>query len=104
MLNGLYRHGPFSLNATATRYGEFTVKGSTAALDQTYGAKWVGDLSASYRAGGWEFTLGSDNITDTYPDEVIFANSSGGQLPYSTSAPFGYNGSFYYVKVGYSWK
>lgn len=104
MLNGLYRHGPFSLNATATRYGEFTVKGSTAALDQTYGAKWVGDLSASYRAGGWEFTLGSDNITDTYPDEVIFANSSGGQLPYSTSAPFGYNGSFYYVKAGYSWK
>ena len=104
MLNGLWRHGPFSVNATATRYGEFTVKGSTAALDQTYAAKWVGDLSASYKYGGWDFTVGSDNITDTYPDEVIFANSSGGQLPYSTSAPFGYNGAFYYAKVGYSWK
>ena len=95
--------GPWAFNATATRYGEVSVYGATAPLDQTFDAQWTLDLSASYTMDRWNFTLGGDNVLDQYPDEVIFANSSGGQLPYSTSSPFGFNGAFVYARVGYKW-
>lgn len=102
--NAVFKTGHWTLGASASRYGEFTVRGSTPALDQTYSAKWVGDLSIGYKTGPWDFTVGADNVFDTYPDEVIFANSTGGQLPYSGSSPFGFNGAFYWAKAGYTWK
>lgn len=102
--NAIFRTGPFTFSAMATRYGEFTVRGATTALDQTFSAKWLGDLSAGYKFGAFDFTVGADNVFDTYPDEVILANSTGGQLPYSGSSPFGFNGAFYWAKLGYSWK
>lgn len=103
MLGGIWRLGNFEMGATATQYGEFTVRGGTEALDQTFGREWVLDLSGTYRLDGWEFTLGGDNVLDAYPDEVIFANSTSGQLVYSGSSPFGFNGAFVYGKVGYRW-
>ena len=43
-------------------------------------------------------------MLNEYPDEVVFANSTGGQLPYQSSAsPFGFNGAFVYGKIGYAW-
>lgn len=88
----------------ATRYGEFTVRNATsAANDQDYSAKWVLDASASYRTGGWTLTLGADNLLDEYPDRSIFATSNSGQFPYSSYAPFGFNGAFVYGRIGYRW-
>lgn len=103
MLGGVWKLGNLELGATATQYGEFTVRGGTPALDQTFGREWVLDLSGTYRLNGWEFTVGGDNVLNEYPDEVIFANSTGGQLVYSGSSPFGFNGAFVYGKVGYKW-
>ena len=101
--NAIYRIGAWTLNAAASRYGEFTVRGATPALDQTFSPKWVGDLSLGYKLGTWDFSVGADNILDEYPDEVIFANSTGGQLPYSGSSPFGFNGAFYWARVAKTW-
>ena len=98
-----WKAGPLTLAANATQWGEFTVRGSTAALDQTFDRKWTLDLSANYALGNWDFTVGGDNVLDEYPDEVLFANSSGGQLPYSGSSPFGFNGAFVYGNVRYRW-
>ena len=115
LLGGVWNVGNWALNANATRYGEFTVlfgnDPANTSRDQTFDPQWVLDLSARYRLGGpagstsghWDFTVGGDNVLNEYPDEVIFANSNGGQLPYSATSPNGFNGAFAYVKVGYTW-
>ncbi|MBW8369143.1 MAG: TonB-dependent receptor, partial [Arenimonas sp.] len=104
---GLWKVGSFEFSAAATRYGDVTVlfgnNPADTSRDQTYGSEWTLDLSATYVLDQWRFTLGGDNVLDSYPDEVLFANSTFGQLPYSGSAPFGFNGAFLYANVGYSW-
>ncbi len=35
--------------------------------------------------------------------EVILAKATFGQLPYSSSSPFGFNGAFVYGNVRYRW-
>ncbi|MEL1265986.1 TonB-dependent receptor [Pseudoxanthomonas putridarboris] len=102
-LGGSWNVGAFELSATATRYGEFTVFGSTAANDQTFDPEWTLDLAATYTLNNWAFTLGGDNVLNEYPDEVIFPNSTSGQFAYSSSSPFGFNGAFVYANVSYKW-
>lgn len=107
LLGGVWTTGNWAFSTTATRYGEFTVLFdpvvTTPTRDQTYDAQWTLDLSASYKLDRWDFTLGADNVLDAYPDEVIYQNATFGQLPYSASSPFGFNGAFVYGKVGYKW-
>ncbi len=93
----------WSFTGGLTRYGEFEVLNANAAQDQTFGADWVLDLAAAYTLDKWKFTLGADNVTNAYPDEVLYANSSSGQLPYSSASPYGFNGAFVYGKVAYTW-
>ena len=104
-LAGLWNIGNWSFNVATTRYGEFSVLFDPAAAnrDQTFGAEWVLDLAATYKRNGWSFTVGGDNVTDEYPDDLILANSTGGQIPYSAASPFGFNGAFVYGKVGFKW-
>lgn len=102
-LGGTWKTGAFSFNATATRYGEFTVRNASPALDQTFDPKWTLDLAATYKLNGWEFTVGGDNVLNEYPDEVLYDNSTSGQLPYSSTSPFGFNGAYAYAKIGYKW-
>lgn len=106
-LGGVYNLGNWRFGANATRYGEFSVlfgnNPADTSRDQTYDAQWTLDLSGSYRLGNWDFTLGADNVLDAYPDEVLFANSTNGQLPYSASSPNGFNGAYVYGRVGYKW-
>lgn len=97
----------WDFNLGATRYGEFTTRVSETgnpANDQTYGASWIVDASASYRPSeGWTLTLGADNLLDQYPDRTLFANSNSGQFPYSSQSPAGFNGAYLYGRVGYKW-
>ncbi|HVK50939.1 MAG TPA: TonB-dependent receptor, partial [Pseudoxanthomonas sp.] len=89
---------------STTRYGDYTVRNATsAANDQRYGDEWVLDASASYKLQGWTFTLGADNLLDSYPDKTIFATSNSGQFPYSSYSPFGFNGAYVYGRIGYRW-
>ncbi|HEY9131022.1 MAG TPA: TonB-dependent receptor [Dyella sp.] len=104
IINEMYVLGHWSLNGTLTRYGSFvSYNSTTASLDQTFGAKWLLDLAASYNLDRWTFTLGADNVFNTYPDRVIQANDNGGSLPYSVFSPFGFNGAYVYGKVAYRW-
>ena len=102
-LNSIWTKGGFSIGATATRYGEFTVRNASPALDQTFDPKWLLDLSVAYKVDNWEFTVGGDNVLNEYPEEVIYANSTSGQLPWPTQSPFGFNGGYLYARVGYKW-
>jgi iron complex outermembrane recepter protein len=106
-LGGMYSTGNWKFGANATRYGEFSVlfgnNPADTSRDQTFDAQWTIDLSTSYALGDWDFTLGADNVLDSYPDEVLFANSTNGQLPYSASSPNGFNGAYVYGRIGYTW-
>ncbi|TXI43643.1 MAG: TonB-dependent receptor [Lysobacter sp.] len=106
-LGGNYNLGNWSFGANATRYGEFSVlfgnNPADTSRDQTFDPQWTLDLSGSYSLGDVTFTIGADNVLDSYPDEVLFANSTNGQLPYSASSPNGFNGAYVYGRVGYKW-
>jgi iron complex outermembrane receptor protein len=106
-LGGNWNLARWAFNLGATRYGEFTTRVSESgnpALDQTYGAKWVVDASASFKPGDrWTLTLGADNLFDEYPDRTIAANANHNQFPYSSQSPFGFNGAYVYGKIGYKW-
>ncbi len=106
-LGGLYKLGNWSVGANATRYGEFSVlfgnNPADTSRDQTFDPQWALDLSGSYAYRNWDFTVGADNVLNDYPDEVLFANSTNGQLPYSASSPNGFNGAYMYARIGYKW-
>jgi len=105
MLGASWHVNDWTFSTTTTRYGSIQSKNNTNfALDQTYGAKWLLDVSASYSPGDhWTMTLGVDNVFNEYPDESLFGNSNNGQSPYSFFSPFGFNGAFAYARIGYKW-
>ena len=103
LLGGTWNVGALALSATGTRFGEFSVRNANPVNDQTFGSEWTLDLAATYTLDRWAFTLGGDNVLDSYPDEVLFANSTFGALPYERSSPFGFNGAYVYLNARYSW-
>jgi len=95
-----YEVNRFGLVATESRYGSITTLATTPKNDQTFGAKWLTDLSLSYRLPHRiTLTGGADNIFNVYPDRIIAANSTGGIFVYSGFSPFGYDGAFYYGRI-----
>ncbi len=110
-ISGVLNHNDLGFTARTQRFGEATSLGTATdgSLDQTFAAEWVTDLSASYAfAGRLTVTGGVDNVFDVYPDEnslgdaATAGNSNFGIFPYNNVAPFGFNGAFYYGRVGYT--
>lgn len=114
-LNGLYSLGDWSVNLGFNRYGEYTV---TDGDSQTYGAEILTDLRINYYVTeNLSFNIGGNNIFDVYPDKNEIGNSrtgaivdadgneivnSPGVFTYSRrSAPFGFNGAYYYAGAEY---
>jgi iron complex outermembrane receptor protein len=100
-----YALGNWGVHANVVRYGKFVAISNTgASYDQVFAGKWVLDLSASYRADQWLFTVGGDNIANVYPDRRNALNNPGDQnVRYISYSPFGINGAFYYAKATYQW-
>ncbi|PBJ83530.1 TonB-dependent receptor [Lysobacteraceae bacterium NML93-0399] len=104
LLSGTWNVDDWAFALATTRYGSVRTTPTNVALDQTYGAKWLLDVSATYKPGdNWALTLGADNLLNEYPDESIFGNSTNGQFPYSNLSPFGFGGAFAYAKIAYNW-
>ena len=60
------------------------------------------DLEASMDlTAGTSIAVGAQNALDTYPGESTRAMSVGER--YSEYTPWGFNGAYYYVRVGYRW-
>jgi iron complex outermembrane receptor protein len=80
--------------------------------DQTFGARWITDVSASLRlVRSLTATVGSDNVGDVYPDRAsdfgdprgsYAGNGNFGLNPYSGFSPFGFNGRFAYARLTYA--
>lgn len=115
-LSGLYTLGDLTVNLALNRYGEYTV---TDGGEQTYGAELLTDLRIKYQVNdNLSLNVGGNNIFDVYPDKNTIGNSrtgtivdasgnvivnSPGVFTYSRrSAPFGFNGAYYYAGVEYT--
>ncbi len=104
LLSGTWNVDDWAFALATTRYGSVRTTPNNAALDQEYGAKWLVDVSATFKPGDqWALTLGADNVLNEYPAENIFGNSTNGQFPYSNLSPFGFGGAFAYAKIAYTW-
>jgi len=111
-----YSLNRFMANLSVNRFGEYTVLDGG---EQTFDAVYVTDLRLQYIFdNGLGFNVGGNNIFDEYPDENEIGNSRGGTLErtpggdilvsspgvfdYSRrSAPFGFNGAYWYAGVSY---
>jgi iron complex outermembrane receptor protein len=107
-LGGVFSYQDLGFTLRTQRFGEVTSFGTPAdgSLDQTFGAKWITDVNASYTFGGrLTFTAGVDNVFDVYPDEndqgnpTTAGNNNFGIFPYNQISPFGFNGAFYYGRL-----
>ena len=116
-LSGSYSKGFASLLVAVHRYGEYTVV--DGGKRQTYGAKYLTDANLSLDIGKFgTFKVGANNLFDVKPDKNEIGQSRGGTIydydgspivdspgvfTYSRrSAPFGFNGGYYYVAYEYS--
>ena len=92
----------FSATLRGTRFGSVAFRGlaTNSTLDQTFSAKWITDVNASYGITRQvRFTIGSNNLFDVYPDKQIAGNTTSGIRPYNALSPFGFNGRFVYAKA-----
>lgn len=104
IVDALWSFGRWSLGARVTRYGGWKVLGTTPAGDQSFSTHVLVDTSVSYRVDDWKFTLGGNNVANVHPEKNNTANSTpGGQLPYPSSSPFGFNGAYWYASANYRW-
>ncbi|GLC26407.1 TonB-dependent receptor [Roseisolibacter agri] len=115
LLSGTYDLRNFGLVARTQRFGEVTTRtaltaaGVPSAPDQTFGAKWITDVSASLRIlSRVTLVVGADNVLDVYPDEnsdrrnstaANSGNANFGIFPYNQFSPFGFNGRYVYGRV-----
>lgn len=130
-LAATYTRGGIVATVSFNRYGEYTVtdgcgsSGITPTPDgnckQTFGAEWLTDMQLSYLfENNISIRIGGNNIFDVFPDKNKVGQSRGapagglqdstgevistspGVFQYSRrSAPFGFNGAYYYAGLSY---
>lgn len=115
-LSGLYRIEDWTINLSFNNYGEYTVLDGSR---QTYGSEILTDVRVAYEFdSGLSLNAGANNLFDVTPDKNEIGNSrtgtivdaagnvivsSPGVFTYSRrSAPFGFNGAYYYAGASYS--
>ena len=68
-----------------------------------YPSRILFDMEAARTfADRWTLTVGATNVLNTYPEEYPGAAAGVGNR-FGQFTPFGFNGGYYYTRVGYSW-
>ena len=68
-----------------------------------YPARMLVDMEAGHTfADRWTLTVGGTNVLNTFPEEYPGAAAGVGNR-FGQFTPFGFNGAFYYSRIGYSW-
>jgi len=98
-----YSQGGFAALLRHNKYGAVSATESDTdpTAFQTFSGKWITDLDLSYRlTNGVKFSIGGNNVFDVYPDKNVPRNSFNGIFVYPRrTAPFGFNGGYYYARV-----
>ncbi|MBT8348730.1 MAG: TonB-dependent receptor, partial [Sulfurovum sp.] len=100
-----YEYNNFATTLNINRYGSYSSTLSGEVDDFT--PKWITDLEVNYTFNeNFHVAIGAENLFDIYPDK--FPNypsphvSASGMLQYPEFSPFGFNGAFYYFRLGVS--
>jgi iron complex outermembrane receptor protein len=117
-----WKNSNWGFNVQLSQYGEYTVcEGGCTGADtdtQTFGSKWLTDIQLDYTFDmGLKLAVGANNLFDVYPDLNQIGQARGGSLfdsagnlivespgvfQYSRrSAPFGFNGGYYYMRASF---
>jgi iron complex outermembrane receptor protein len=102
-----HQYGDFTTTVRLNYFGPYILahNASSNVGDKEYSAKTLTDLTLNYAyTPELSFTLGVQNLFDTYPDEQpeSVQASNGGVFKYpNTNAPFGFNGGYYYAEASY---
>jgi len=105
LLSAEAARGAWTLLARSQRFGSVTSLSGDGTQDQSYGAKWLSDVSLSYRFRALTVQAGADNLFRVYPDRNRFgdANSEGnshfGMFAFSDGSPFGFSGRLVYLRA-----
>lgn len=106
MLSGSYERGPWTTDLRFNYFGKVAGEGFTPGFRQTWGGKWLTDLSFSYElTKELSLTAGGLNIFDVFPDEWDKQNAF--PLPQFgfvygwETLPFGINGGYWFARLGY---
>jgi len=109
ILYGTITKGKFGFNFRNTLFGNTAlatiVTNPSDTLYESFSSKILTDISVNYTPKSWlTITAGSDNIFDVYPDRIKNYRISGqGISLYSNGAtPFGANGGYYYLSMGFT--
>lgn len=106
VLSATWGHDAWSVNTRANYYGEVEGQGFTPGIIETWGGKWLFDLTATWKVNdAFSVTGGGNNIFDTYPDK--WDRTRGFPFPQLgftycwETCPFGVNGGSYFVRLDY---
>ncbi|ACT60381.1 TonB-dependent receptor plug domain-containing protein [Hirschia baltica] len=97
-----YTLGAFVLGSKLRYYGSWTDSSGNSDGDifQEFGGQAFLDVSAKWNINDtMSFTVGADNVLDTYPDEATFQANRG--LIYSRNAPYDTDGGLYYARFNF---
>jgi iron complex outermembrane receptor protein len=100
-LSSDWRRNKLGVNLDVARYGSFCSFTLNPSDDQTYGAKWLTDVEASYRVGHSTLAVGVENLFDIFPDRNTTVNSFNGIQTFPSQSPFGMNGRTFYARIGW---
>lgn len=123
VLSANYTYSIFGIEARSVRFGEIQTADADparSALDQTYSAKWISDLTLNAQLTKQiNLAVGASNIFNVYPDKVYISprndpnnfsadpnlsyasnqdNSNRGRYLYNANQ-FGFNGAYYFARV-----
>jgi len=118
ILSADYSNGPWSLLTRVNMYGTYTVCEGSCDSDsniQKFGSKWLVDIAVNYEFEdtGLRLTAGANNLFSVEPDLNLIGQARGGTIDgivdsigvfkfSRRSAPFGFNGGYYYARATYS--
>ena len=89
------------LMARVSYWGAWEVQDSGVPAPDDYGSEVIVDLEASYRLdNGLTLLVGAQNLFDATPEEHPRGASDSGQR-YHEHSPFGFNGAYWYTRVGF---
>lgn len=103
-----YQRGIWHLNTRLSYYGSFyedhldsdVVLASEGGLPIYGGSAWTVDVETGWKFdSGFYFNLGAQNLFDKVPGDNPWGGIAGAQYP--VHSPYGFNGGFYYARVGY---
>ena len=106
VLSGTHYRGPWTTNLRFNYFGEVSGEGFTPGFKQTWGGKWLTDLSIGYDlTNSLKLTIGGLNIFDEYPDKwdpvQAFPFPQLGFVYGWETLPFGINGGYYFARLNY---